>query len=359
MNKTKLTLLAGGMMAIGLFISVAGSAFAASNKGTIHRRHASLSKTQSVSGTVSAISGSTLTVLGSNGIPYTVDASNAKITKLSAPATGTKPTQSVITVAGILTGDTLRAQGTLNGTTLTATSIMDGVLGNKMGGFGKGKPNKSQTGNVNEPQRQGVSGTVSTISGSTLTLTGKNGTTYTVDATNAKIGKFTAPTTGGMPVRTDIQVTDIAIGDTLKVQGTLNGTTLTATSIMDGIFGLKRDGQGNGKSEDNPAQRQGVSGTVSAISGSSITLLGKDGKTTYMVDATNATISKFSAPAAGGQPVKTPITVADIKVGDTLRVQGTLSGTSVTATQIMDGLTGGRGMGGGFGTGHWKNGKSN
>jgi hypothetical protein len=185
-------------------------------------------------------------------------------------------------------------------------------------------------------------------------------TTYTIDATNAKIGKFTTPTAAGMPIRTDIKVTDIAVGDTLKIQGTLNGTAITATSIMDGKPGMRIGGRGKGQPEGNQIgggnemQRQGVNGTVSAISGSTITLLGRDGTTPYTIDASNAKVTKFETPTTTGKPTKTDITVADILVGDSLRVQGTISGNSVTATQITDGLIGGRGIGSGFGG--WHNG---
>ncbi len=91
--------------------------------------------------------------------------------------------------------------------------------------------------------------------------------------------------------------------------------------------------------------RQGVVGTVSAVSGNTITVTSKQwqrptsttGTTatptqttvTYTVDAANATVTKSGA--AG--------TVASIIVGDTISVQGTVSGTNVTATAIRDGVT--------------------
>lgn len=81
----------------------------------------------------------------------------------------------------------------------------------------------------------------------------------------------------------------------------------------------------------------GVGGTVTAVSGNTITVTGRDGKT-YTIDAGSATITKDET-----------VTVADIKVGDTVGAMGTVNGTSITATIIHDGKMpmgpGGHGMG--------------
>src|ERR1700739_1563294 len=76
----------------------------------------------------------------------------------------------------------------------------------------------------------------------------------------------------------------------------------------------------------------GVFGTVSAISGDTITLQSKGfgqnaTATTYTVDATNATVTKNGSASS----------LSSIEGGDTLMVQGTVSGDNVTATKINDG----------------------
>jgi|GEM_PF-5911797 len=71
---------------------------------------------------------------------------------------------------------------------------------------------------------------------------------------------------------------------------------------------------------------RGVMGTVSAVSGNTVTVTSKDGKT-YTIDAASAKVSKV-----------VDLTVSDIKVGDTVGVAGKVSGTSVTAVHIMDGV---------------------
>jgi len=78
-----------------------------------------------------------------------------------------------------------------------------------------------------------------------------------------------------------------------------------------------------------------VFGKVSAIDGTTLTVLGRAGTTTmatttFSVDASNAKILKGSAT--------TTVSIGAIAVGDFLGIEGTVSGTSVTATTIHDGL---------------------
>jgi hypothetical protein len=169
------------------------------------------------SGTVTAISGSTITITNKrNNTSYTVDATNATIQKFAAPASGStsKPTPTTISVSGIAVGDTITVQGTVSGTNVVATKIMDGTMGmmGGRGGFAGG--------------HQGATGTVSAINGNTITLTGKDGKTYTVNASSASVKKVS-----------DSSVSNIVVGDTLTVNGTTSGTSITAKNIIDGILG--------------------------------------------------------------------------------------------------------------------------
>ena len=169
------------------------------------------------SGTVTAISGSSITITNKqSNTSYTVDASNATIQKFTAPTSsdtsGSKPTPTTITISGISIGDTIMVQGTVSGTNVVATKIMDGMMGGRGGFGGRG--------------HNGADGTVSAINGNTITLTGKDGKTYTVDASSASVKKVA-----------DSSVSNIAVGDTLMVNGTTSGTTITAKNITDGILG--------------------------------------------------------------------------------------------------------------------------
>jgi hypothetical protein len=165
-----------------------------------------------------------------------------------------------------------------------------------------------------------ASGNVTAVSGNTITLTDKkSGTTYTVDATNATVNKFTAGTNGAKGTQATITVSQIAVGDNITVQGTVSGANITATKIEDGMM-MGFGGRGHG-----PMGMGGQMGTVSSISGNTITLTGKNG-TTYTIDASNSKVEKVST-----------VSVSNIAVGDSLMVQGTTSGTTVTAKNIVDG----------------------
>jgi hypothetical protein len=214
---------------------------------------------------------------------------------------------------------------------------------------------------------QGIMGKVTAISDTTITVqsaaggertTGTTNTaakTYTVDAskaTFAKLGQPTATTPGSTPTKpstTTIAITDIAVGDSVMVNGTVSGTNIAATSVTV----MPSGAPGMGKNM--------IMGKVTAISNTTLTVVsgfnpgrrpqnatnnnanvngGAGSATTYTVDASSATVKKFVAPTAGstGKGTETTIAVTDIAVGDTVRVQGAVLGTNVKATAIVDGV---------------------
>lgn len=151
-----------------------------------------------------------------------------------------------------------------------------------------------------------VCGTITAISGSTITITGMDNQTYIIDATNATfVEKGEAST-----------LSSLAVGDKISVEGTLNGTNISATKVSDCPMGLGGPGrQGKGR---------GIMGTVSAVNGSTITITNRNGQI-YTVDASNATVQKMITAS-----------LSDVVVGDSIGIQGDVSGTSVTAKTIMD-----------------------
>lgn len=158
-----------------------------------------------------------------------------------------------------------------------------------------------------------VGGTITAINGSTITIaSGLNlgGATYTIDASSAVVMKSGTTST----------VSAFAVGDRIFAEGTINGTNVTATKIFDGMGGKGFGMQGKGRG----GMRQGVMGTVTSVNGTTVTLTGKDGKT-YTVDAGTATVQKMTTES-----------LSNVMVGDTIGVHGTVSGTSVKATNIMD-----------------------
>ena len=176
-------------------------------------------------GTVTAISGNTITLSGNTDFReasstpktiFTIDATNAKVIK----------NQATSTVSSILVGDKLVVQGTTNGTTVTATMIHDGIMprNSMMGRNGEGMMNGSSS--LSQLQGNGqpvIAGTITTINGNTVTITNKSNATYTIDVTNAKI---TVKNIAGT-------ASSLAVGDQIFAQGTINGTSVVAATIID------------------------------------------------------------------------------------------------------------------------------
>jgi len=166
----------------------------------------------------------------------------------------------------------------------------------------------------------GIAGKVTAVNGTTLTvLDDRSQTSYTVDLSAAKIMKASGTTAPAAAT-----ASDIAVGDTVMVRGTVSGTSVTATDVMDGIGPM--GGRGHGGMGHAP---MGQDGNITAINGTTITLQEEadEGGTIYTVDASNATVQKDGASAQ----------ITDLKVGDKIFVDGTVNGTSVTATKVMSG----------------------
>jgi hypothetical protein len=179
-----------------------------------------------VFGSVTAVSGNTLTVqsrsFGQNttATTYTVDATNAAVTKNGSASS----------VGSVAVGDMVMVQGTVSGTSVTATAIHDGMpqggLRGGMGRFASSTMTFRHPATSTLPQGNGqpvVGGKVTAVSGNTITITNASNVTYTIDATNAVV------TAKGQTS----SVGTIAVGDNLLVQGAVNGSAVTASSVID------------------------------------------------------------------------------------------------------------------------------
>jgi hypothetical protein len=166
---------------------------------------------------------STTPVTTTAPIVYTVDATNAKIYKGSATTT--------VSVASIAQGDTVIVQGTTSGTNITATVIRDGagkMMGGRPGmpgtGFGRGASSTASTTPIIQGNGEPViGGNITAISGTTLTVTNASNVTYTINAASSTVVVKGASST----------LSDVAVGDSVIVQGAVNGNSVTASSIID------------------------------------------------------------------------------------------------------------------------------
>lgn len=175
-------------------------------------------------GKVTAVSSSTITVSG-NARPgnasstFTVDASSATVVKGGATST----------VGSIAVGDVITVRGTLSGSNVTAKLIHDGVRrGDDRDDDKDDKPNKPKLVGSGEPV---IAGKVTAVSSTTLTVMTNASTTFSVDASHATIKtKGNASST----------ISAIAVGDQVVIQGSVNGSAVLATTIVD-------QGDGEGK----------------------------------------------------------------------------------------------------------------
>lgn len=159
--------------------------------------------------------------------------------------------------------------------------------------------------------KNAVIGTVAAVNGSSITLTGLDGTTYTIDASNAKLAQSAS---------SQLTISNIQVGDKISAAGTVTGTSVVAKMISDSSF----------------MGRNIFNGTVTAVSGSSATISSMK-KTTYTVDMSQASITRMSRPATkGAKPAPTTLSASDVKIGDRLMIVGTLSGSTINATKIND-----------------------
>jgi hypothetical protein len=181
-----------------------------------------------IAGTVTAINGDTITVSSkmwmgreatttpAMAMTYTVDATNATVVKDGASST----------VSSIGVNDMIMVQGTVTGTNVVATEIRDGMGGMMGAGGMHGMGGASSTSRTSAIQGNGepvVAGSITAISGDTITVSNASDVTYTVDATSAKI----------LENGTTTAMTSLATGDSVVIQGTVNGTSITASSIID------------------------------------------------------------------------------------------------------------------------------
>jgi hypothetical protein len=170
-----------------------------------------------------------------------------------------------------------------------------------------------------------VRGTVSAVSGSTIILSAKNGAQYTVDTGNSTaFYDVTRAGTFGTRDKSAGSLSGVALGDLVIAKGSLSGSTLAAKKVLD-VSGARA-----------------LHGTVSAVSGSTITLSTKKGQS-YTIDTSNST-QFWQVVAKGGmfgKRVKDPSSLAAIAAGDRISVRGSASSANaavINATVVIEHL---------------------
>jgi hypothetical protein len=143
---------------------------------------------------------------------------------------------------------------------------------------------------------------------------------------------------------------DLKIGDSVAVKASSGSSGHEASAV---VVLPSRAGAGGGGFGAGGGPRFGANftvGTVQSVSSNSFTILGRTSgsgtgvsttQTTYTVKVGPATTFRVGAGTSG--------TIADLKVGDTVLVNGSTSGSTVTSTLVGILPSGGFRPGGGFG----------
>jgi hypothetical protein len=153
-------------------------------------------------------------------------------------------------------------------------------------------------------------GAITALNGSSLTLKGVNGTTYTVDGQGAEVDVFMS---NG---KEDAEWSTLAIGDRISVHGSIEGTTVKATEIKVGDLSMRGGMHGKG--------RDARVGEVTGKDGSTLTVTLPNGST-VSVDAGDAKVRRLVDGS-----------LDDVNVGDRIGVHGERDGDRVKADGIMD-----------------------
>jgi len=189
------------------------------------------------------------------------------------------------------------------------------------------------------PAAGGVTGTVVAVSSTTITLTNKANATFAVDASQASFSVMPAarPGAGGNAKSSLITIADIKAGDTITVRGEVNGSKVTAREIIKGQLpagtahaGVQTPERG-GDLSNAPifiAPMSRLNGTLTAVSGTALTLTGGDGAV-YTLDAAKAVIASANR-IKGKQP-----TISDLKTGDKVSIEIGSATAPLAAAFIM------------------------
>jgi len=242
---------------------------------------------------VAGVNGNTITATGraSQAITVTVSATTV-YTEAGQPASLSDVTPGV-NIAVQSTNAGTEGTGT-NNTTITATAIY-----------------------IILPSEAGV---VTAVNGNTLTITGFNGATRTINVTGS-----TRYQSAGQPAA----LSNIMTGTAIVAEGTTDANGVLTAKVI-------------------TIQIPRIGGQVTAVNGSSYTVSGRD-STTYTVNTTGSTT--YVNPTYVNPNGSSATTTPTIAKGAFIMAEGTLStdGKTMTAQRILVVPTGANGMGNGFG----------
>jgi len=235
-------------------------------------------KNEYVTGTLTAINGTSLTLTAStsSATVYTVDASNIKkvLRRYGADTT----------LSALQIGDTLQVRGIVNVDNVTASTIRDMSLQARSGTF---------------------TGTLSAINGTSFTLQSKDRGAQTINTTASTTFRLGTASTS---------MSSLAVGQTVTLSGVWDRTNsnVTATRVTIKVASTN------------------VSGTLESVSGTTLTVMASTtAATTYTVDASKAVVSYKNGR-------KGAISILQTNDQVTVRGQMVSGSTDITASSVRD-----------------------
>lgn len=179
-----------------------------------------------------------------------------------------------------------------------------------------------------------VIGTVSAVSGNSVTVKTDAGTTQTVNvADSARILK-TAPGQKTLAGAEKIAVSDIAVGD--RILMAVSGEPPTANIV---VVNKASDIAAKQQNEQADWTRRGVGGLVKSVDPASGTVILTQGARTVTIKTTPSTVfRRYAADSVKFSDAK-PSTLAAIQPGDQVQARGDKNpdGTEVTAEEVVSG----------------------
>jgi co-chaperonin GroES (HSP10) len=195
----------------------------------------------------------------------------------------------------------------------------------------------AQTSTASAPAAARQIGTVKAVAGNSLTLTTDAGHEVVISvADGARILQL-APGSTDLKTAQTIALTDIAAGDRVLVSGNAgDGAGLTATRV---ILMKSSDIAQKHEAEQGDWQKRGTGGIVSAVDAGSGSITLSVGAKKLTVNTSSATkFRRYAGDSVKFEDAK-PGTLAQVEVGDQLRVRGAKSedGSSIQAEEVVSG----------------------
>jgi hypothetical protein len=287
----KATRIAVGSLIAGTMIAGAGAALAdqgvasahsgaqasAAARGTVAaaRRALAGNRLQRTVLTVKSVSGTTIDATTRAGVPITITTTTGGTNATTFTEAG-----ATVSISAVQPNEHILVAGTFNRVNRTAAARRVVIV------------------------VPAVSGVVTNVSGTTITLTDRNATQHTIDLGSAKVER------AGQTV----SMQSIVVGSLVTVQ--LAPNSGSAVSVLRVVVHVPS-----------------FAGTISNASGSSFTLTTAVGKTYTVSTSASTVIVQRKAAGAGTGSTPTPATPT-IANGERAIVQGTVNGTGVSALRI-------------------------